>query len=310
MKQTVLLGLIVGLFSCTCVISQRWSLERAQKWQSEVGWRAGANFAPSTAVNELEMFQADTFDIPTIDRELGYAQNLGFGIVRVFLHNLLWTQDSSGFLNRLDQFLSVASKHNIGVMFVLFDSCWLPNPHVGVQPLPTPGVHNSQWVQAPGYDIVHNTTAFNELKPYVQGVIERFKHDKRVLLWDIWNEPDNSGYSDEVITPLLLTVVDWVHQVQPSQPLTTPVWTNPSSPNYTPFQKMQMDNSDIISFHSYENAVLTQQAINNFIQYGNGRPVLCSEYMARPQFSTFEPHLKIMKDSNVIAINWGLVSGI
>lgn len=173
--------------------SSRWSSSKAAAWFREIGWRAGANFVPSTAVNELEMFQADTFDINTIDRELGYAENLGFGIIRVFLHNLLWTQDSAGFLDRIDQFLDMTSKHNIGVMFVLLDSCWLPAPQVGAQPPPKPGVHNSQWVQAPGYDVIHNSTQFNALKPYVSGVLSYYKNDKRVIAWDLWNEPNNSG---------------------------------------------------------------------------------------------------------------------
>lgn len=289
--------------------SDRWSVKKASSWQQKVGWKAGANFAPSTAVNELEMFQAATFDLNTIDRELGYAENLGMGVIRVFLHNLLWTQDSTGFLHRLDQFLAVADKHHISVMFVLFDSCWLPNPVLGPQPAPIPGVHNSQWVQAPGYDILHDKVQFDKLELYVHGVVSHFKHDSRVLAWDFWNEPDNSGYSDELIQPLLQKVAKWVRAADPSQPLTTPVWTNPASPDYTPFQRVQMDNSDVISFHIYDNAANTQTAIANFQAYEEGRPVICTEYMARTAGSTFEPHLEIMRDANVIAINWGLVSG-
>ena len=59
------------------------------------------------------MWQADTFDLPTIDRELGWAESLGMNTMRVFLHNLLWQQDSAGFLKRMDQFLAVAEKHHI-----------------------------------------------------------------------------------------------------------------------------------------------------------------------------------------------------
>lgn len=289
--------------------TDRWSVEKAGHWLNKVGWKAGANFAPSTAVNELEMFQAETFDLLTIDRELGFAEDLGMGTVRVFLHNLLWTQDSAGFVQRLDQFLDVAKKHKISVMLVLFDSCWLPNPVLGTQPEPIPGVHNSQWVQAPGYDIIHDNDQFEKLESYVHGVVSHFKHDERVLAWDIWNEPDNSGYADDLISPLLVKVAGWVRSANPTQPLTTPVWTNPSSADYTPFQKTQMDHSDVISFHIYESAANLQQAIANFQAYDAGRPVICTEYMARTAGSTFEPQMQIMRDANVIAINWGLVSG-
>lgn len=287
--------------------SERWSVEKASSWLNRVGWKAGANFVPSTAVNELEMFQAETFDLLTIDRELGYAENLGFGVIRVFLHNLLWDQE--GFVERVDKFLAVADKRHIQVMLVLLDSCWLPSATTGPQPAPIPGVHNSQWVQAPGTEILNDDAQFDKLQPYIQGVVSRFRNDRRVLAWDIWNEPDNSGYSDDLISPLLVKVAGWVKAVDPSQPITTPVWTNPSSADYTAFQKTQMDHSDVISFHSYESAALTQQAISNFQVYDAGRPVICTEYMARPQNSTFEPHMQIMRDANVIAINWGLVSG-
>src|SRR4051812_20003816 len=106
-----------------------WPVAKAEGWSREHPWLVGCNFAPSTAINQLEMWQADTFDLPTIDRELGWAEVLGFNSVRVFLHHLLWEQDPQGFLSRIDQFLAVADRHKIGVMFVLFDGVWDPFPH-------------------------------------------------------------------------------------------------------------------------------------------------------------------------------------
>src|SRR5271154_3481933 len=87
-----------------------WPPAQANKWYSQQPWLVGSNFIPSTAVNELEMWQPDTFDLPTIDRELGWAQSLGMNTMRVFLHNLLWQQDPQGFLNRMEQFLQMADK--------------------------------------------------------------------------------------------------------------------------------------------------------------------------------------------------------
>jgi hypothetical protein len=60
----------------------------------------GANFLPSTAINQLEMWQAESFDPTTIDRELGWAEGIGMNTMRVFLHNLLWEQDPKGFQQR------------------------------------------------------------------------------------------------------------------------------------------------------------------------------------------------------------------
>src|SRR4051812_18999791 len=98
----------------------QWSAEKANEWYTEKGWLLGCNYAPSSAVNQLEMWEAETFDPITIDRELGWAANLGFNSIRVFLHDLLWKHDSKGLLQRMDTFLNIAESHGIGVMFVLF----------------------------------------------------------------------------------------------------------------------------------------------------------------------------------------------
>src|SRR5436189_1526774 len=113
------------LFSISSLVAQeskteRWSPEKAAAWYKEQPWLVGCNYIPSTAVNQLEMWQAHTFDPKTIDRELGYAAELGFTSVRVFLHDLPWRDDPVGFVKRIDRFLEIADQHQIKVMFVLF----------------------------------------------------------------------------------------------------------------------------------------------------------------------------------------------
>ena len=137
------------------------------------------------------MFQLESFDIETIDRELGYAQSLGFNAMRVFLHNLLWN-DSNSFLNTIEKFLEISQNHDIKIMFVLLDSCWNAYPALGPQPAPIPYVHNSQWVQAPGVDIVTNPQEFSLLKDYIYGVVNHFRNDTRIIAW--YNLPLNLPY--------------------------------------------------------------------------------------------------------------------
>lgn len=295
--------------ACSVTASGRWSVEKAALWQKNVGWKAGSNFVPSTAVNELEMFQSATYDAATIDRELQYAQDMGFNAMRVFLHNLLWSQDSAGFISTLENFLSMTEKHGISVMFVLFDSCWKAYPQVGEQPEPTPGVHNSQWVQAPGFETIIDQSKFDLLEEYTKGVVSHFKDDSRILAWDVWNEPNNSGYTDDTISPLLQQVFGWIREIDPSQPLTTPIWQDVEKGNYTAFQKVQLDNSDVLSFHSYSTAAVLSECISELKAYAPHRPIICTEYMARTANSTFEPHLAVMQEAGVHAINWGLVTG-
>src|SRR5688500_16513255 len=195
-KKRILLtaaGLLCGLLVLVNAAAgrERWTPEKAQAWGRDTPWLVGANYAPASAINQLEMWQADTFDAAQIDKELGWAESLGFNSVRVFLHHLLWEQDREGFLKRLDHFLTIAEKRKVGVMFVLFDSVWDPNPQLGTQRAPQKGVHNSGWVQSPGAADLKDPERHKLLEAYVKGVVGRFKDDKRVQVWDVWNEPDN-----------------------------------------------------------------------------------------------------------------------
>jgi hypothetical protein len=314
----IVAGFVVIVSAFGAASDQPWTTERANRWYSQQPWLVGSNFAPSTAINQLEMWQADSFDLPTIDRELGWAESLGMNTMRVFLHNLLWQQDSAGFLKRMDQFLAVADKHHIRIMFVIFDSVWDPNPHLGQQHPPRPHVHNSGWVQAPGADLLKDESRWDrELKPYVVGVIAHFHDDKRVLIWDLMNEPDNdsSQYKEhelsnkgEVALRLLKQEWKWARSAHPSQPLTSGVWKGDwAGARMSAMTRFQLENSDVITFHCYDPPDVMKKRIASLRRFK--RPLICTEYMARPLGSTFAAILPILKEERVGAYNWGFVSG-
>jgi hypothetical protein len=279
-----------------------WSLEKANAWYHDHPWITGANFLPSTAINQLEMWQRETFDTATIDRELGWAQNLGFNTMRVFLHSVAWKQDPEGFKSRMDKFLSIADRHSIQPLFVFFDDCWNKVPHAGKQPDPRPGIHNSGWVQDPGQPASNDTTLFPGLQQYVTDVMTRFAHDKRILLWDLYNEPGNSGKRDSSL-PLLKKVFQWARAVNPDQPVSAGIWAW----DYENLNAFQLMNSDIITYHDYEEPQWHRRVIE--LLKVNGRPLICTEYMARTRNSRFSNVLPLLKKENVGAINWGFVSG-
>ncbi|HEX2078068.1 MAG TPA: hypothetical protein VHG08_10170 [Longimicrobium sp.] len=300
--------------------SGRWSAERAAAWERETGWLVGSNYAPATAINQLDMWQAESWDPATIDRELGWARSLGFNTMRVFLHDLAYRQDPQGFLDRVDQFLAIADRHGIRPMLVLFDAVWDPFPRPGPQRRPTPGLHNSGWVQSPGVEILRDSMGYEaELAPYVKGVIGRFASDRRVIAWDLFNEPDNiNGGSYRAFEPdnkgelafaLLRRTFAWAREVNPTQPLTAAPWKGDyADPSQTaPITTFMLDNSDVISFHSYDPLVPLQRLVAALQRYG--RPILCTEYMARPRGSTFETVLPFFREQGVDAYNWGFVSG-
>ena len=317
--------LLLLVFAQLCTIAawaqtSRWPEEKANSWYAQQKWLVGSNFVPKSAINQLEMWQEATFDLVEIDKEFAWAEKMGMNTMRVFLHDLLWEQDAGGFQKRIDQFLAVAARHHIRPIFVLFDSCWDPSPHLGPQHPPIPGIHNSGWVQSPGAAALADPNQYPRLKAYVHGIVSAFAHDDRILAWDLWNEPgaDNAGsYSNQElkdktarVIALLPQVFQSAREANPSQPLTSGVWgldTSPDGSALGELQKIQLRESDIITFHNYTWPEYFRREVTWLRKYN--RPVICTEYMARSVGSTFDAVLPIAKQEHVGAINWGFVAG-
>jgi len=311
MKKIIFLVVICGFIQLVTysqnpvakvVGAKRWTIEKAKQWGKANGWLRGSNFNPSTAINQLETWQAESFDTATINRELGWAEAIGLNVMRVYLHHLAWEVDKSGFKSRMNTYLTIANKHGIKTVFVLFDDCWNPTYKSGKQPDPKPGVHNSGWVRDPGELLYTDPSLIKVLEFYVKDVLTTFKDDKRIAIWDLYNEPGNSKYENRSL-PLLKNVFAWGREVNPSQPLSSAVWNL----SLKELNKFQIENSDIITYHNYENPEKHQVAIDTLKRYN--RPLVCSEYMARRNNSRFQNIMPMLKKNNIAAINWGLVDG-
>jgi len=267
-KQMLILISLIIFVGCSNINSKknndfRWSEEKIWNWYNNQPWLVGSNFITSSSINQLEFWQSETFDLDLIDKELKLSASIGMNTHRVYLHDLLWEQDSVGFMNRIDQFLNIADNYGMKIMFVFFDDVWHPYPSLGKQPEPIPHIHNSGWVQSPGVEILTDFTKHNSLEPYVKGIVSRFKDDKRVLAWDLYNEPAQHNWSPRVsrervfeiyenigikITkenlpkyyrddmeptglekrkytlPLMKKVFKWIREINPSQPLTVGIF--------------------------------------------------------------------------------------
>lgn len=319
-RQRVLLAVLIFVVMYPAIAQSqtaRWDTARANDWYDHQPWLVGANFVPSDAINQLEMFQEATFNAALNDKELGMAESIGMNTMRVFLQDQFWLSNPQAAKKRIDEFLGIAAKHHIRPILVLFDSCWDPNPRLGPQHPPIPGVHNSGWVQSPGRERLLNPEVEPELKAYVVGVVGGFAQDNRVLAWDIWNEPDNEGRDRPEDVPakiqrvnqLLPQVFAWARSAHPNQPLTSGVWKGNWSDASLESEtvKIQLAESDVISFHNYEWPERFEARIAELRPLG--RPILCTEYMARGNGSTFDTILPIANRERVAAINWGLVAG-
>ena len=312
--------LLLLLFVVASIAAQeKWSEQQARDWYAKQSWLVGANYNPASAINQLEMWQADSFDPKRIDLELGWAEGLGMNTMRVFLHDLLWQQDPDGFKRRLDQFLTIAARHRIKPMLVLFDSVWDPDAKLGKQRAPRPGVHNSGWVQSPNRTTLQDPAATPHLEAYVKGVVSAFARDQRILAWDIWNEPDNENHGSynqlepknkvELVTVLLPRAFAWAREAKPEQPLTSGVWKGDwsTAEKMTAMDRLQIDLSDVVTFHNYDSPTEFEKRINWLKRYN--RPLICTEYMARGNGSFFFGSLPVAKVHNVGMINWGFVQG-
>ena len=329
LKQLTLAVIILIFIQCqqtpTSVLDFRWTEERAWQWHNENGWMVGTNFNPSTSINQLEFWQEDTYDQETIERELEWSAELGMNMHRVYLHNLLWDQDSIGFLKRVDNYLEISESKGIKTLLVLLDDVWHPIPKLGNQPEPLPFIHNSGWVQAPGSKILGDSSRHNELKNYIKGVITHFSDDKRVMGWDLYNEPDNVSPDDPKYPErgpevkekhiyslsLLKKTFRWAREVNPSQPLTVGLWKDPVTwrniDSLSAIDRFAISNSDVISFHAYGSLEETMNKIEDLEQFN--RPLLCTEYLARGEQNTFQVILHLFKEKEVAAVNWGFVAG-
>ena len=295
----------------------RWTPEQAQAWQERTGWLLGCNFSPSTAGNQLELWQRETFDPHTIDRELGWAADqVGMNSIRLFLHDLAWQVDPAGLLDRVDRVLDIAAGHGISVMPVLFDGIWDPDPRPGPQGEPRPGIHNSMWLQGPGATVLADRTRWSALRPYVEGVLGRFANDERVVVWDLFNEPDspNPAYAQRdpahkarLVGQLLEEVWDWAGDVDPSQPLTVGVFVlaHHHPERASAVARTAIERSDVVSFHSYDGEEVLRQAIGGL--RAHGRPLICTEWMGRPRSPV--RLAEVLREEGVGAYTWGLVDG-
>ena len=307
----------------------RWPVEKAVQWYETQPWLRGCNFIPSTAINQLEMWQAETFDPETIDRELGWAAELGLNAMRVYLHDLVWFQDPVGFKDRIEQYLGVSDRHGIKTIFVLFDDCWHDNPRLGVQPDPRPGVHNSGWVKGPGTRVLNDQTEWGRLEEYVKDIVSTYGNDERVVIWDLYNEPGNSFLVSlklsaiprytiligklikHLLAPgptkrLLRHAFSWARRATPQQPLTSGLYFLLPSLG-AKLNPVCLELSDIVTFHCYFNLKDTERIVADLEK--SGRPMVCTEYLARSAGNTFEAIMPYFQARKIGAMNWGLVAG-
>lgn len=285
--------------------AERWTEEQANAWSAAQPWFSGVNYIPANAINQIEMWSAETFDPQRIDEELAWAEDLGFNTLRVFLSSVVWQRDPCGLKERISVFLDICKKHGIRPFFAFFDDCWEAESSYGRQPEPKTGVHNSGWVRDPSMSLRKDKEGlYKMVESYLTDILTTFGRDDRILMWDLFNEPGGNQLGIQSL-PLVKKVFEIARKCLPSQPLTSGIWMLNQA--YAPLNSFQLQHSDVISYHCYAPEDVHAAEIKH-LQVFN-RPMFCTEYMARTKGSTFQTIMPLLKKNNVGAINWGLVDG-
>ncbi|TGG93538.1 1,4-beta-xylanase [Natronospirillum operosum] len=308
--------------------SARWSAERANAWQQANAWQCGFNYLPRNAVNFPDMWRADNFSPDLIRQELGWARDCGFNSLRTNLPFVVWQHDGAGLLERMEIFLSIASEQGLSVVFCPLDDCEFSggDPSAGAPPAPVPGLHNSRAVGSPGRRWVMDRPLHHAVVYYVGALVDHFRSDARVLFWDLYNEPGNrmvfakdgehsfSQALEQHSMALMEAAFRRVRDIDPIQPLTVAAWHMPApwEPTPTPYYQHPLDQaalewSDLVSFHAYREPEILNRVLEQLAALG--RPMICSEWMARHVNSTIENQLELFCRHNVHCYQWGLVRG-
>jgi hypothetical protein len=251
----------------------------------------GVNYLPSNAVNPTQMWS--DFDAATIDRELGFAEDLGLNSLRVFIQYVVYEHATSELLDRFDAFLELAARHGLSVMPVLFDDCWLPEPSLGDQaPEPRPRLHNPYWQSSPGRRRM--ALAFRPaLRRYVEDLLGTFAGDPRIVAWDLYNEPQSRPSS----VALVRDVFEWARGVAPSQPLTA-CWYGALY-------------SDVTSIHFYLSPAREPDETERVVESAKSfaRPVTATEALGRPNHGEVQEILPVFREHRIGWYLWELMIG-
>jgi hypothetical protein len=280
-----------------------WSVDQANAWYSELPWLCGFNYLPSSAVNFIEFWQGATFDEPTIRRELELAASVGFNTCRVNLMFEVHVAERESLQRNFETFLSIAAQHGILTMVCFFDDCSSSgSPVAGPQGEPLPGLHNSRQVGSPAADIVRDPLRWVALEEYVRSYVVRYADDPRVLCWDLYNEAGQCGLEGASL-PLLEAAFTWARQSRPTQPLTSGIWQT----GLAELTRRTLELSDILTFHSYGPTEKLERFLTLLEPFG--RPILCTEFLARTLGSRLETHVPYFKSRRIGCYSWGLVNG-
>ncbi len=297
----------------------RWSKEKAWNWYNSLPWIRGCNFMGSDCANRIDQWQEYGFEekLATAEKEFALMESIGYNSIRIIIEYEVWAEQHSGFMKRLDRYLDAADRHGITAMIVLSNECSVRTstyvPPVFGEQFWELGYHGGKdfktWYKH-GSDERYNLLDDPEVAPryyeMVRELITRYKDDKRVLVWNLMNEPGNGRGSKSL--PHLKRFFEIGREIDPIQPLCADVWRGMNEGRATTeIEQFALEESDVISYHSYASYMDNVLILNQLKAYD--RPIFNTEWLCRPNGNTIDLMLPLFFLENVGCYQWGFVAG-
>lgn len=301
-------------------MERKWSKEKAWEWYDSLPWLRGCNYMSADCANRIDQWQEDGFEerLQTTEEEFRLMQDLGYNTIRIILEFIVWKKEHDGFMERFDRYLSLAASYGISCMVVFGNDCMplkeetLRRTRLGKQTVDW-GYHGGRKASQhgilpePGYHLMDDPTLEAEHYEWLREIVTKYKDDKRIIMWDVFNEVGGSNRGNLSLS-YLKNFVNIIREINPVQPITACIWSNPKAPESLPeIEKFALENSDIISYHSYASYQENVEIIRKLKKFG--RPIINTEWLARCLDNNVEELFPLFYLEKIGCYNWGFVAG-
>ena len=301
-----------------------WTKERAWEWYNAQPWIRGCNYMPASCANRVDQWQeyGSEARFEEMEREMALMEKDGFNAVRIILGDMgfaVWRAEHDGMMKRFDRMLDIFGRHGVRVILVFGNDCSRPKPlwtlpKMGEQPWDL-GYHGgrklSQHGSFPGmigYTVLDEPDLREEFFKMCEEFLTKYAHDKRILFWNLWNEPGNNSRG-QVSAPHIRRLFKLAWKIDPDQPLSSDIWTT-SGVNWTNgcAEAVGAELNDIESYHTYSN-LKEQIAYAKKVKEYFGRPMVNTEWMARLFKCDIFDCYPFFAQNRIGCTMWGYVNG-
>ena len=338
-KVSFVLAAALAATSLFAARNAPWPKEKAWEWYNAQPWMRGCNYMPASAANRVDQWQEMGSEerFAEMETELKLAQSIGFNTMRIIIEEqgfavwcaehdgfmfAVWCAEHDGFMARLERMLALLDKYGMRMILVLGNDCSRPKeiwsfPKTGPQPCDW-GYHGGRkrsqhgsFPGAVGYTCVDDPELREKFFAMCEEVMTKYRTDRRIAFWNIWNEPGNGNRRKPEHVALIRRLFELAWKIDPVQPLAADVWAghygmSPKDANKS--QVLAGELSDIISYHCYGDYE-AQVRILSKLKRHYGRPLVNTEWLARIKHNDVFTAYPLYFIEGVGCTCWGFVAG-